>query len=129
MSQVNLEPKLASRDYWRRYLKRAVTLQETRDARRSSRRYPLSISGQIAFNAEHRTKQCEIAILDVSTGGVEAVTKEDIPLHADVRIEMAPEGTPFAVLGRIVHSTPTLGGYRLGIELSFADEGKNHQAH
>ncbi|MBU0596180.1 PilZ domain-containing protein [Candidatus Bipolaricaulota bacterium] len=129
MSEVNLDVKLATRDYWRRYLKRAVTLQESRDARRSSKRYPLSISGEITFKAEHRIKRGSIAILDVSAGGVEGLTKEDVPLQADIRIDMAPEGTVFAVLGRVVHSSPTLGGYKLGIELSFADQGDHHRPH
>jgi hypothetical protein len=128
MSQVNVEVRLASRDYWRRFLKRAVTLLEARDARRRGRRYPFSMDGRIIFVANRHTGQNDIAILDVSAGGVVGLTREEIPIQADVRIEVAPEGTIFALQGRVVHSTPTVGGYKTGIELSFANDAEYHQS-
>jgi len=128
MSQVNAEVRLASRDYWRRFLKRAVALLETRDARRSGRRYPLSMDGQVIFTADGRTTRRNIGILDVSVGGVEGFTQEEIPVLTEVRIEIAPEGTALALQGRVVHSTQTVGGYKTGIRLSFADDPEHRQA-
>ena len=121
MSKIDLEIKLASKDYWRRFLKRAVALLEARDARRLGKRYPFSMDGRIIFTVDGHTSQDDVAILDVSAEGVLGLTQGEVPVQADVRIEVAPEGAIFALQGRTIHSTQSLGGYKTGIELSFVD--------
>ncbi|MFH1417166.1 MAG: hypothetical protein ABII12_02625 [Planctomycetota bacterium] len=121
MSKIDLEIKFASKDYWRRFLKRAVALLEARDARRLGKRYPFSMDGRILFTVGDRASHADIAVLDVSAEGIMGVTQHEIPVRADVRVEIAPEGTIFALRGRTVHSTQSLGGYKTGIELSFVD--------
>ncbi len=113
------EVKLASRDYWQRFLTRAGALQKTGDARRLSKRFPFPMSGSIIFVEDDRTGQDDIAIFDVSAEGIMGLTKLEIPWHVEVRIELDPEGTPFALRGHAMHCTPTVDGYKVGVQLTF----------
>ncbi len=121
MPDVNVEIKFASRDYWRRFLKRAVALLEARDARRLGRRFPFSMDGRVIFTVDGCTKQANISILDVSATGVMGLTSEKLPVKGDVRIEVSPEGTIFALRALTIHSKQSLGGFKSGFELSFME--------
>ncbi len=129
MPPASSEVQRASEDYWRRYLRRAVAPNPARDARREVKRYPFSMVGQLCFTEGARTRREEFAIIEVSTIGVMGLIKEEVPWQADVCIELNPEGTPFALQGCARHCTSTIGGYKLGVELSFDDRagGQNAQ--
>ncbi len=119
----------ASRDYWRRFLTRAVAPQSVRDARRVVKRYPLAMAGRIFYAEGDHMKREEFAIIEISPTGVTGLCREEIPWHAEVCIEVNPEGTPFALQGLARHCTSTVGGYKVGVELVFDDEagGKHTQ--
>jgi hypothetical protein len=60
-----------------------------------------------------------LALLNASQEGLTTKGQTPITLNTEVVLELNPEGTPFAVRGRIAHCTETLGGFKIGIELRF----------
>ena len=58
-------------------------------------------------------------LLNASQEGLTTKGQTPITLNTEVVLELNPEGTPFAVRGRIAHCTETLGGFKIGIELRF----------
>lgn len=122
MSTASSTSQPVSSDYWRRFLARTVAPHSERDARRAVRRYPFAMPGQLLFTQGDRERREDFAIIQVSVVGMMGVIREEIPWHEKVSIEINPEGTPLLLWGRARHCTATIGGYKLGIELRFADK-------
>jgi len=120
MANVGADTQTVSREYWERFLQRTVAPEPKSDVKRAARRYPLIGDLNIAFDDEQgRAHTRVLSLINVSCEGLTAKGQTDIALDTDVLIEMNPEGTPFRMLGRIVHCTETIGGYKIGIELQF----------
>jgi hypothetical protein len=104
---------------------RTVAPHDARDARRRVRRYPFSMAGRILFTEGDRKKREHLAIIEVSIDGIMGLIEEEIPRHAEVCIELDPEGTPFALQGRVRHCTSAVGGFKVGVELVFDDRARD----
>lgn len=57
-------------------------------------------------------------ILDLSCAGVGVKSHRPIAVGTGVAMQVAVDGVPHTLIGRVRHATPTVGGTRIGIELS-----------
>lgn len=59
--------------------------------------------------------------LNVSRRGVLLRVRERIADHTPVVVQMMLVDERIVLLGRVTHCTETVGGFKIGIELRFAD--------
>lgn len=59
--------------------------------------------------------------LNASEAGLMVRLNQSIPSRTRLRIEVEIDQVKFALSGSVVHVTDTVGGYKVGIELLFAD--------
>lgn len=60
-------------------------------------------------------------LLNISEGGLMLKQSRRIPIQTDLRIEVTLGDDTLALIGRVVHATETLGGFKIGVELQFTD--------
>lgn len=65
------------------------------------------------------------AVLEISAKGVAVRSHQPIPTGTGVGIELNLEGVPVILVGNVVHSTLSVGGYQVGIELRFPGDDPN----
>ena len=119
MSNAETETSFISAAYWKRFLKRTVAPEHKSDIQRAEPRYPLSGETKVSFEDAGETSVRRLALLNASQDGLTTKGQTPIVLDTQVVLEMNPEGTPFAIHGRIIHCTETVGGFKIGIELRF----------
>lgn len=62
-----------------------------------------------------------VPILDLSCAGVGVKSHKPIAVGTGLAMQIAVDGVPHTLLGRVRHATPTLGGVRIGIEISLPE--------
>lgn len=60
-------------------------------------------------------------VLNVSGAGVMVSARHEIPAGTMMMMQMVLDGEAYLLVGRVVHSTQTVGGFKVGIELEFAE--------
>lgn len=60
-----------------------------------------------------------VPVLDLSDGGIAVKSHRTIPEKTGVGIELNLDGTPLILVGKVARSTLIVGGYQVGIELTF----------
>lgn len=119
MSNAETETRFISKAYWKRFLQRTVAPEPKSDTQRSTPRYPLPGDIKVTFENAGETSVRRLGLLNASEDGLTTKGQTQIPPDTEIVVELNPEGTPFAVRGRIAHCTETLGGFKIGIELRF----------
>ena len=61
-------------------------------------------------------------VLNISDHGAMIVTRQEIPEHAVLMMKISLGEDAFLLVGRVMHSTQTVGGYKIGIKLDFPAE-------
>jgi len=86
--------------------------------RRRSLRYPWPTTVEVIVNSEGGSEQQMVAAAyDVSEGGVGLVCRGVLPIGARILLREADRGDDFPwVSARVVHSVPSAGGYRVGVQ-------------
>lgn len=119
MSNAETETRFVSKAYWKRFLQRTVAPESKSDVQRSTPRYALPGDIKVTFEGAGEKSVRRLALLNASAEGLTTKGQTPIAIDVEVVVELNPEGTPFAVRGRIAHCTETLGGFKIGIELRF----------
>lgn len=107
---------------WRAILEESLTPEPEPPVRRRVRRYPIQIPVHVYFHARGFQHEVTLNLTNVSNGGVMGKSPKEIAMDTLVQIHVPVEGRHFVVNGTVVHCTSTLGGYKLGIQLQFAEE-------
>ena len=58
-------------------------------------------------------------LLNASSSGLMIKQFDDLPVDTPTRIDLTIGEDSVTLIGRVVHSTQTLGGYKIGIQLEF----------
>lgn len=111
--------ELMDRETWRAILEQSLEAEPEPPIRRRVRRY--SVHGPCTLHYEiRRMRQSHtLNLTNVSLTGIMGKSPRDIPMDTEVEIHVPVEDKRFAMRGTVVHCTSTLGGYKVGIELSF----------
>jgi uncharacterized membrane protein len=96
---------------------------EDPEYRRSDQRSYVEIGAvQLSYaDAEGITVVRMGRLLNASEGGLMVKLVESIPAKTEVQVEVAIDDVAFTIPGRVVHATETVGGFKIGVELEFAD--------
>ncbi len=116
-----------SRSQWEQALRRLDLLPGPDNARRRHPRYGVAYGEvQIEFHPDNDpslpTVRRSAPIYDISAGGLMARCLRPIPPATAVRLHVTIDDRDVLLVGRVRHSTQTIGGYRVGIELIFEDD-------
>ncbi len=86
--------------------------------RRRSLRYPWPATVEVIVRLEGGSEQRLVAAAhDVSEGGVGLVCRGVLPIGAQILLREAEKGDDFPwVPARVVHTVPSAGGYRVGVQ-------------
>lgn len=122
MSQAETEVPFVSEAYWLRFLCRAVEVECKTDPKRATRRYSFYGDVKLFFDEDGNTRNRSLSFMNISADGITLKGASEIPIGSRVVVHLNPEGSWFALAGKVVHCTGTLGGFKIGITLDFCDE-------
>ena len=113
-----------SQEQWREIVAGYAEPHEEPKVRRTARRFPVSYGRvKLLFVLEcagvRRPQRWDAALLQLSDHGLMVRTERELPAYIGVAVQVALEDETATALGRVVHCTSTIGGYKVGIELSF----------
>lgn len=91
---------------------------------RKQARYPLKFgTAKLTFQDGDKPVCLSCRLLDVSATGVMVKAHRQIAVHTPIWADLTVNDEQISVAGRVVHATATVGGYKLGMKLTFTDEG------
>jgi len=99
----------------------SVSVADAYLGRRRSLRYPWSAAVEVIVNPGGDSEQRIVAAgQDISEGGMGLVCRRVLPAGAHVLLREADRQDECAwVPARVVHSVPSTGGYRVGLQFEF----------
>lgn len=116
--------ELTTRERWIEVLSLHSCVEEPEYRRECSRR-PLMFDGvKLAFEESCRPVVRGGKLLNASPSGVMIRQYKEIQAHTLVMLSVALDEETLVLAGEVVHSTQTVGGYKVGIELRFTDPSK-----
>lgn len=107
---------------WAQFLKRVVAPEFEPRARREFHRYPFQTTAKAYYDDSGKAYKRTWRIMEVSLSGMMAKTHQEVPVDAVVRLHMELDTGMWEFQARVMHCTQTLGGYKVGMSLSFPDE-------
>ena len=117
-----------SRSKWQEIIASCCS-DETDEYRRGDERRPASSAAvRLAFHSNGRPVQQTSRILNVSPSGLMIRHNQRLDSGTSMVLQADLHGEAILLHGRVVHCTSTVGGYKIGIELRFADDGADHEA-
>lgn len=131
MSQVaaELAPLVQNRRQWLSIIGQAVEVVETPLVKREHGRYdmPLERFGQATLTYRQKGRDGErlvqrtLTVMQLSPLG--AAVKSSFPLDRGLPVFLSVQidERSYRLVGVVAHSTETLGGYKIGIDLTLAD--------
>ena len=112
-------PQTLTRNEWCDIVANIVKPETEPPIRRSCRRYTMDGEARGTWRDAKRAYKRTWRVLEISTGGLTLKSYDAVPIDTDIELVVNLNGIPFALRGRIMHSTQTLGGYKLGVQLLF----------
>ena len=123
MMPLPTELRPITREQWLQMIAPYVTTEPEPGVRRAQRRY--NVEGMVAVApinaAGSQTAVRTVSLLQLSDDGIMVRSHTDLPLDTIVGMQVYIEDHIFTVLGRVMHCTDTVGGYKIGIQLAFTD--------
>jgi hypothetical protein len=121
---LNCEPAAITSDGWQGILSRYSDGTSGPSVRRKHPRFGVG-HGLVNLSFEYYGQPVTDSgtLLDVSMGGMMVKGTKAVAPETKVRIVLTLDSRPILLFGRVAHSTQTVGGYKIGIELSL-DVGK-----
>jgi hypothetical protein len=111
------------RDRWLEILSRCVSPEIEPPVRRKSRRYGVE-SGvvRLLYQDEGVPVERTAPLREISTDGLMVKSHRRMQVGTAVWMTVTLENATFALVGRVAHSTQTVGGYKIGIRLTFPED-------
>jgi len=113
--------KATALEHWRSFIACHVENAKNEYRRDHERRYINQGSVSLVFEADGETVERTGALLNLSEGGLMIKQYVEIPRGTPIQLVVLIDDDKLALAGRAVHSTQTLGGYKIGVELTFDD--------
>lgn len=125
---VELRP--ITRDDWEQIVARHAMNEEEPPIRRGDRRHAVDYgTAKLVFMQDTlgrlRTIVRTTPLLQISREGMMVKSHADVPVDAVVGLRVELGEDSFALLGRVVHSTQTLAGYKVGLQLAFLEPSRS----
>jgi hypothetical protein len=123
--------QLVTRKRWMEYLATLFAPQVERRGRRREYRYDIG-RGDVTIvyyadpRRQHRVIADTVPLLQLSPGGLMLRTYQELQPGLGVAMQLTLDQEQFALLGVIRHCTQTVGGFKVGVELSFSDVRRSH---
>ncbi len=115
-------PRLVERDEWFAFLAQDTDPEPDPHQRRRFCRYPVTCgSATLTLAADENAAVVPGRLVNISAGGVMVQVRKWLQVGTPVWIDIELDTIRGALLGRIVHTTQCLGGYKLGIQLVFPE--------
>jgi hypothetical protein len=111
-----------SRERWQEILSQYVTPEIEPPIRRKTRRYGVEF-GVVRLLYEENGDSAEriVSLLQASTDGMMIKNHKPIRTRTRLCMELTLGDDTVSLRGHVAHCTQTVGGYKVGIELEFAD--------
>lgn len=112
-----------SRDRWLEIFSRHISPDVEPAIRRKSRRYGLEFGvARLQYLEDGTPLNRTVPLLQISAEGLMVKSRKPIQAYTPLRMEVTLDDDTFALNGRVLHCTQTVGSYKVGIELRFPDE-------
>lgn len=89
--------------------------------RRAHRRYPCNGEIKVWLTVDDCDTRQTWAMTQVSSEGISAIAPNEVPELVRVTIQWIQEHETIILKGRVRHCTQTIGGYKVGVQLSFSE--------
>lgn len=114
-----------SRAAWTDLLGRGIRTPEVEPAvRRRGRRYGAAVgtAWRILYQKANKVVERRGKLLNASAGGLMMLCQKEVPISAAVAVVFTSVAEDECLLsGEVRHCTSTVGGYKIGLRLHFAD--------
>ena len=124
---MNVDPpeQLASVAHgrWLEIVSRYVSPETEPPVRRKYRRYGMVGVAQLSYQEDARPLTCTLSVLQISAEGLMLRSHKALPVGTPVQMEVTLEDEPLPLVGWVRHTTQTVGGYKIGVELQFPEGG------
>lgn len=111
---------LTTRQEWWKIVSTYSRAEKEPKYRRVSRRYTCSGEIKVTGEIDDEPFRQTCALLQISAEGITARARQMIPNDIAIMIHWHRDEQDLVVLGKVVHCTQTIGGYKLGIQLEFS---------
>jgi len=109
-----------TREQWVRFVSRQIPPDTNPPTRRSTQRRRLEYGiARLSYKQEGRLISYVTTLLEISVTGLMVKTRRLVPGETELRVEMLVAEAPLAVVGMVIHSTQTVGGFKTGLRLTF----------
>jgi len=122
---TDVQVPLATEDFWREFVAHRVEIKFRKEYRRRNVRYVTMGDARAFFERDGRQISTDVDLMELSGKGMGIRAPSHIPAETIVLVRFNDVDPPFAVKGRVMHSTGTLGGHKIGIEILFAEPNSN----
>lgn len=116
------------REDWERIVIRYATVIAAPPVKRRHPRYDTTGRAKLSKAGSQAVLVETCALLQVSAEGLTLRSHDEIPLHELLAIEVRLTDRAVLLHGRVVHCTGTVGGYKLGVLLTFDESPSVEQA-
>jgi hypothetical protein len=117
-----VQPKSLTEAEWLEALARCVTPEVEPPVRRDHRRYGVDFGlARLSYTRDGVPLTRTAPLLQISAEGLMVQIQEPIRVYTPLRLEVILGDETFALTGQVAHSTQTVGGYKVGIQLLFPD--------
>ena len=118
---MNTPVQTTTRQRWLELIAQYPEEMAVEHRRKHRRRQPALGTLELAFQRDNRPVKRTGKLLNASPTGVLVKQQEWIADHTLVLMRLLYDDAVIRLLGRVAHCTQTVGGYKVGIELEFAD--------
>jgi hypothetical protein len=114
-----------TREQWVRFVSRQIPPDANPPTRRSTQRRRLEYGiARLSYKQAGRSISYVTTLLEISVTGLMIKTRRLVPGETELRVQMLVEEAPLAVVGTVIHSTQTVGGFKTGVRLMFPAGGR-----
>ncbi len=108
---------LASRESWREFVQSFDAVEQPEHRRRAAR-HDVGHGFVEVYELPQTTKLVTTGtVINVSENALMLRTRASVGIAMQIRIELGVDDDEFVLIGEVRHCTPTVGGYKLGVEL------------
>ncbi len=116
-----------TRDQWQELLTGSLPGSELEPpVRRRCRRYGVNLgTWRLVYLRETRPAELRVTLLNAALDGLMTRSREELPERVSVVLVLTTaDDVEHRLLGEVVHCTGTVGGYKVGIRLRFAEPAR-----
>ena len=93
--------------------------QESCLSKRQEHRRSLRIPAELHMDIDGKRRKISLSTWDISTQGVGLTSRNSLPVDRSGQLALAMEEGWYWLAVQIIHSTPTIGGFRVGCKIIF----------